>query len=77
MTRFEALKRNTSQFASDLKSLKEKLKTLLGDLAAVKFQVENKVDETQASEFERKIIELQNRSSQNNRRSVLECSRGH
>ena len=35
-------------------------------MAAVKFQVENKVDETQASEFERTIIELQNRSSRNN-----------
>ena len=46
-TRFEALERNTSQLASDLKSLKEKFKTLEGDLADVKVQVENKVDETQ------------------------------
>ena len=61
-TRFEALERNTSQLDSDLKSLKEKFKTLEGDLADVKVQVENKVDETQASELERKINELQNRS---------------
>ena len=54
-TRFEALERNTSQLAPDLKALKQKFKTLEGDLAAVKVQVENKIDETQASEFERKI----------------------
>ena len=65
-TRFEALERNTSQLTSDLKSLKEKFKTLEGDLADVKVQVENKVDETQASELERKINDLQNRSRRNN-----------
>ena len=65
-TRFEALERNTSQLASDLKSLEEKFKTLEGDLADVKVQVENKVDETQASELERKINDLQNRSRRNN-----------
>lgn len=54
-TRSEALQQNTFQLASDLKSLKEKFKTLEGDLAAVKVQVENTVNETWASEFERKI----------------------
>ena len=64
--RFEALEKNTSQLASDLMSLKEELKTLGGDLAAVKVQVENKVDEIKDSHFEKKINESQNRSRRHN-----------
>ena len=57
-TRFEALeqKQVPTGSASDLKSLKEELKTMGGDLATVKVQVENKSKRLRLVILKRKLM---------------------